>query len=207
MAIRESRIGSEANSDQPQRIARGAQTLRAGSLLATPKYQKGSPPPAHTLRVFDAQLDADRDPAWFDISLARFLRAVCKKRAKYRVRPARTWYSCRYTAKRLNLFGVYRVYRLYRLYICCCIINNFYGREGNCSFRPVRPVQTATTQKPCQLAVCVTICPKLSKNLTLCVTSARPQKPNWLIYQRNPSLARMVQLLTRARRTHRSTDR
>ena len=60
---------------------RGAQTLRAGSLLATPKYQKGSPPPAHTLRVFDAQLDADRDHAWFDISLARFLRAVCKNRA------------------------------------------------------------------------------------------------------------------------------
>src|SRR6516164_4708238 len=38
----------------------------------------------------------------------------------------------------------------------------------------------------------------MSKNLTLCVTLARPQKPMWLIYQRKPALARMVQVLTRA---------
>jgi len=124
MAIRESRIGSEANPFRAPNLERFVVARRdyVPARSSPPASTKRGPHPRLIpSRVFDAQLDANRSmqepcqpAAWFDIALARFLRAVCKKRAMYRraARPRR--YGRRYAAKSLNLFTLYRLYRLYR---------------------------------------------------------------------------------------------
>jgi len=88
MAIRESRIGSEANPFRAPNLERFVVARRdyVPARSSPPASTKrGSHPRLIPSRVFDAQLDADRPPAWFDIALARFLRAVCKKRASMHI--------------------------------------------------------------------------------------------------------------------------
>ena len=84
MAIRESRIGSEANPFRAPNLERFVVARRdyVPARSSPPASTKrGSHPRLIPSRILDAQLDADRAAAWFDIALARFLRVVCKKRA------------------------------------------------------------------------------------------------------------------------------